>query len=90
MRSSHSVSWARVTTQTPREAPGSSCDRLWLSPEEEASPVSVPTAVASERIARENAAAAARKKASRKRRSGTWQHRALLLPLFQVFPSAPP
>lgn len=70
------------------EAPGSSC-HLWLSLGEEASPVSVPTAVASERIARENAAAAARKRAARKRRSGTSQHTALLLPLFQVFPSAP-
>lgn len=52
----------------------------------------VPTAIASERIARENAAAdaaAARKKTFRKRRSGSSQHRALLLPLFQVFPSAP-
>lgn len=60
--------------------------RLWLSPEEE---VCVPTAVASERIAREKAAAAARKKASRKRRFGTWQHRALLLPPFQIFATAP-
>ncbi|XP_030921237.1 regulator of G-protein signaling protein-like [Geospiza fortis] len=46
-------------------------------------------AVASERIARENAAAAARKREARKRRSGTSQHTALLLPLSQVFPSAP-
>ncbi|KAL2301480.1 hypothetical protein Nmel_010866, partial [Mimus melanotis] len=51
--------------------------------------MSAALAVASERITRENAAAAARKKASRKRRSGTWQHRALLLPRFQIFPSAP-
>ncbi|XP_048168882.1 regulator of G-protein signaling protein-like [Corvus hawaiiensis] len=48
--------------------------------------MSAALAVASERIARENAAAAARKKSSRRHRSGTLQHRALLFPLFQIFP----